>query len=85
MVSGQVSKGRAGYWTSMSNPPFAQGVIQVEIQEDLVAAEVIDDMPGSFPRVRHDIIRRYTNCIEVRGGHIEHILQVNKMVFTHSI
>ena len=37
----------------------------VETQQDLVtgiqlAAGVMYDMPGIFPRVRHDIIRRYT-------------------------
>ena len=51
----------------------------VETQQDLVAqiqvaAGVIRDMPGIFPRVWHDIIRRYTKCIEVGGGHIEHLL-----------
>ena len=62
----------------------------METQEDLVAriqaaAGVICDMLGIFPRVRHDIIRRYTKCIEVGGGHIQHLVLVNKMVFTDSI
>ena len=44
---------------------------QVETERDLVpriqeAAGVIRDMQGIFPRVRHDIIRRYTICIEAR-------------------
>ena len=62
----------------------------METEQDLVAqiqvaARVIRDMLGIFPRVHHDIIRRYTKCIEVGGGHIEHLLYVNKMVFTDSI
>ena len=28
------------------------------------------NMPRIFPRVWHDIIRRYTKCTEVGGGHI---------------
>ena len=69
MVSGHVSK-----VASTSNSSVAKGVIQVETQEDLAAAGVIHDMPGIFPRVRYDIMRRYTKCIEVGGGHIEHLL-----------
>ena len=51
----------------------------VETRQDLVeriqvAASVMRDMPGIFPGVRHDIIRRYTKCIEVGGNHIEHRL-----------
>ena len=50
-----------------------------ETQHDLVAriqvaAGVIRDMSRIFPRVRYDIIWRYTKCIEVGGGHIEHLL-----------
>ena len=57
----------------------SKGVIEVETQEDLVAripvaTGVIRDMPEMLPRVRHDIIRRYKKCIEVGGGHIEHLL-----------
>ena len=68
-----------GYWASMSSPSVAKGVIQVETQQGLVVQiqvepRVISDMPVIFPRVRHDIIRRYTKCIEVRGSHIEHLL-----------
>ena len=68
-----------GYWASTSNPSVAKGVIQVETQEDLVAPTqvavgVSRDMLGIFPRVRHDIIRRYSKCINVVGGHIEHLL-----------
>ena len=68
----------------------SKGVIQRETIEDLVAriqvaAGVIRYMPGIFPRVRHDIIRQYTKCVEVGGGDIEHLLQVNKMVFSDSI
>ena len=59
----------------MANPSFAKGVIQVETQQDLVAAEVIRDKSGIFPRVRHDIIRQFTKYIEVGGGHTEHLLQ----------
>ena len=50
-----------------------------------VAAGVNRDMLGIFPRVRHDVIRRYTKCVEAGGGHIERHLQVNEMVFTDSI
>ena len=51
----------------------------VETQQDLVAqiqvaAGGFHDMTEIFPRVWHDIIRRYTKCIEVGGGHIEHLL-----------
>ena len=51
----------------------------VETQRDLVAriqvaAGVMRDMPGIFPRVRNYIIRRYTKCIEVGCGHVEHLL-----------
>ena len=57
----------------------------METQQDLmariqVAAEVIRDKPEMFPRVLHGIIRRYTTFIEVGGGHVEHLLEVNKMV-----
>ena len=63
----------------MSNPSVAKGVSQVETQEDLVeriqvTAGVICDMPGIFQRVGHDLISRYTKCIEVSGDHIEHLL-----------
>ena len=42
----------------------------VETQQDLVApiqvaAEVVRDIPGTFPRVRLDLTRRHTECIEV--------------------
>ena len=62
----------------------------METQQDLVAriqaaAGVIRNTPGIFPIVRHDIIRRYTRCVEVGGGHIERLVQVNKMLFTDSI
>ena len=68
-----------GYWASTSSPSVAKGVNQVETQQDLVAriqvaTGVIRDMPGIFPRVRRDIIRRYTKCIKVGHGHIEHLL-----------
>ena len=52
----------------------------VEAQQDLVArikvaAGVVRDMPGIFPRVRYDNQAiDYTKCIEVDGGHIEHLL-----------
>ena len=47
----------------------------LETQEDIVAriqvaAGVISDMPGFFPKVRYDIIRRYSKCIEVDDSHI---------------
>ena len=29
---------------------------------------------GNLSKVRRDVIRRYTKCIEVGGGHIEHLL-----------
>ena len=76
----QVSWSRGpGYWDYMSNPSAAKGVNQVEIQQALVAwiqvaAGVNRGMPGIFPRVWHDIIRRYTKCIKVAGSHIEHLL-----------
>ena len=52
--------------------------IPVETQ-DLVAIiqvvhGVVRDMPGIFPRIRHDLIRRYRKCIKVGCGHIEHLL-----------
>ena len=84
MMSGQVSKG-TGYWTSTSNPSFAKVVSQVETQQDLVAAEVIGDMPVVFPRIWNDIISRFTKYNKDDRCHIEHLLQVNKMVFTDSI
>ena len=67
-----------GYWASTSNPSVAKDVIEVETYDLMtrtqVAAGVIHDMLEKFPRVRHDIIRRYTKSIEVGGCHIEHLL-----------
>ena len=84
MVSGQVSKG-ARLLDLQVQCIFCQRCHSSGTQQDLIAAEVIGDMPENFPRVWHDIIRRFTKCIEVGSGHIEHLLQVNKMVFTDSI
>ena len=71
------------YWTTTPNSSVAKGVIQVETEQGLVAriqlaAGVIRDMPGIFPRVPHDIIRRNTKCIEVGGGHISAFFKGNK-------
>ena len=51
----------------------------VETYQDLVARiqvapGVFRNLPVIFPRIRHDVIRQYTKCIEVGGGHIEHLL-----------
>ncbi|KAJ4430091.1 hypothetical protein ANN_22300 [Periplaneta americana] len=60
----------------------------MERQQDLVAriqvaVGVIRDMPGILPRVRYDMTRRCTKCIEVGGSHLKHLLF--KMLFTYII
>ena len=59
--------GNSGVWDSWGDPTGSCGRIQI-------AARVIHDTPEIFPRFRHDIIRRYTKCIKVGGGHIVHLL-----------
>ena len=79
-MSGQVSE-ESRLLGLRSNPSVAKDVTQVETQQNLVAliqlaTVVIRHMPGIFPRIWHDIIRRYTKCVEVGGGDIEHVLVV---------
>ena len=63
------------YLVSTPNPSVAKGVIHVETQQDLVARiQVAAGVICDIPTVRHDIITRYTKCIEVGGGHIQHLL-----------
>ena len=38
------------------------------------ACEIIRVKPGIFEKVRNSFIRRCESCVEMEGGHVEHLL-----------